>query len=441
LEILTQLDADLLLDTDRRTVLLERRAFAATRAELWEDAARAFEELHEVSFDGETRLRAASFLLAIARDQLHSPQAAREAALLALAERADDADAIAYVLAHDFPADERRVLFEHARDACLTSLQLEPLDEPRLRLLLRLSETLGNDAESLVALGALTALDVLTEQEQRHLEVLAAAAAGEPRTLLTDDELASIAATPGHVPPSATALEGARRLASTLTAAFEPTLDALGVGATERVDPFTDDPLRAAIAPWASVVGLPDFELYVGGKDPEAVRPLALPLPTLVVGHAVRAPLDPKQRAAVAAALYSLTRGTTPLTNRSPEEGTSLLAAAARVVGSSGGAAIPPLSVELEGRLERGMEPELRADLSELWSSLAEEELTTAGAAAHAHALAFGALAAGEPWAALASARPLAGSPLHAAVMRAVFAFALSPEFGRLRAALGMETP
>ncbi len=441
LAILTQLDSDLLLDTDRRTGLLERRAFAATRAELWEEAARSFEELHEVSFDGETRLRAASFLLAITRDQLHSPEAARSAALAVLAERADDADAIAYVLASDVPSDERRVLLEHARDACLASLQVDPLDESHLRLLLRLSETLGSDAESLVALGALAGLDVLTEPELRHLDVLSAAAPGEPRTLLTDDELAGIAAISQHVPSSPTALEGAQRLASTLTAVFEPPLEALGVGAAERVDPFSDDPRRAAIAPWASVVGLTDFELYVGGGDPEAVHPLALPLPTLVVGAAVRAPLTPKQRAAVAAALYSLNRGTTPLTNRSPEEGASMLAAAARVVVKSAFPSIPLLSAELEGHLERGMEPELRSELSALWHSLSEDELVTAGAAAHAHALSFGALAAGEPWAALASARALSGSPLHAAVMRAVFAFALSPDFGHLRAALGMEMP
>ncbi len=441
LAILTQLDRDLLLDTDRRTALLERRAFAATRAELWEEAARSFEELHEISFDGETRLRAASFLLAITRDQLHSPAAAQNAALAVLAERADDADAIAYVLASDVPSDERRVLLEHARDACLASLRLDPLDESRLRLLLRLSETLGNEAESLVALGALAALDVLTEPERRHLDVLSAAAPGEPRTLLTDDELAGIAAISEHVPSSPTALEGAQRLASTLTAVFEPPLEALGVGAAERVDPFSDDPRRAAIAPWASVVGLTDFELYVGGSDPEGVRALALPLPTLVVGAAVRAPLTPKQRAAVTAGLYSLNRGTTPLTNRSPEEGASMLAAAARVVVSSAFSSIPLLSAELEGHLERGMEPELRSELSALWHSLSEEELMTAGAAAQAHALSFGALAAGEPWAALASARTLAGSPLHAAVMRAVFAFALSPDFGHLRAALGMEMP
>jgi hypothetical protein len=441
LEILTQLDRDLLLDTERRTALLERRAFAATRAELWQEARGAFEELHEVTFDGETRLRAASFLLAIARDQLHSPEAARRAALAVLAERADDADAIAYVLTSDLPWDERRVLLEHARDACLASLKLEPLDESRLRLLLRLSEALGNDAESLVALGTLAALDVLTGPEQRHLEVLSAAAIGEPRTLLTDDELASIAATSGHLPPSPTALEGARRLASILTTAFEPTLDALGVGEAERIDPFSDNALRAAIAPWASVVGLTDFELYVGGSVPEAVRALTLPLPTLVVGPGLQAPLDPKQRATLAAALFSLMSGTTPLTNRSPEEGASVLAAAASVVGSSVGSSIPRLSSELEGRLERSMEPELRAELAELWQSLSDEELATAGAAAHAHALCFGALAAGEPWAALASARQLFGSPFHAAVTRAVVAFALSPEFGRLRAALGMETP
>jgi hypothetical protein len=439
-EILTQLDSSLLLDSDRRADLVERRAFAATRAGLWQEAAAAFEELHAMSLHGETRLRAASFLLAIARDELRSPAAAYGAAVSVLAERADDADAIAYLLASEGPADERRYLLEQACDACLASLRTEPLDEPRLRLFLRLCEALGNQDESLVALGALAGLGVLTDPERRHLELNSAAAKREPLTELTQDELSDVEAASAHLLPSPKALPGAKRLASTLTAVCEPTLEALGVGALERVDPFSDDALRAAIASWANAVGLADFDLYVGGQDPEGVRPLALSLPTLVVGHSVRTPLEPKQRAAVATALFSLARGTSPLINHSPEEGAALLGAAAHVVGSPGGESIPSSSPELEARLERSMEPELRGELATLWQSLSGDEVTVAAAAAHAHALSFGALAAGEPSVALASARHLSGSPLLPAVMSAVFAFALSPEFRRLRAALGMES-
>lgn len=441
LEILRALGARLQNELE----LVERRALAATHAEQWPEAAQAFEELRDKSADREQRSSAAAFVLAISRDKLHDAERARSAAHAILRERADDPDALDYLLTSGSGVSVELSLLERARDACLEHLEQNALDESRLRLLLRLSEALGDAARSLVALGALSALGVLSEPEQRHLDAMRTAALAEPRAVLAAADVESLAA--GHegaVSREASALLA--RLSPALTRAFEPSLDALGVTPSGRVDPFSDDPARAAVSPWATAIGLSDFELYVGGRDEHGVYALSLDLPTLVLGKSVKPPFDATQRAAIFAALFSLLRGTTPITNRPPDDGAALLAMVARVAGEAADTSVSP---ELEERFRRALEPELAASLPELWraarAELGERTLSSLCANVSASALSVGALATGEPSATL-HATPwlksaVAAEPSQTQTMRDVLAFTLSPELVRFRDALGMGTP
>ncbi len=419
-------------DLQDHLALVERRAFAATRAGEWQEARAAFEELHGASLDDETRHRAASFLLAISRDQLHAPEEALRAALLALDERPDDADAVAYLLASGASKDELAERLERARDACSTQLRQEPFDEPRLRLLLRIAEALDDRLIQLVALGALSTLGVLAEPERRHLMRLSAALSSEPRAELDPQDFASLARTSLQLSVSPRALEGARRLAVSWTSP-ESSLETLGASPSARLDP--GHPLYLALTPWANAVGLRAFELLVGADD-DAVHALALAQPTLVVGSALRPPFTPRQRAAVTMGLYALSRGLTALVNSPSGQAAPLLNAAAYAVG------VPPpedtslVTPGLPQPLE--LEHDLREELSVAWSDLGADELPRLSAAAQLEVQAFGAVATSDPSVVLSLAHSSDDDPHYAAAARALFAFALSPELARLRDALGL---
>ena len=64
----------------------------------------------------------------------------------------------------------------------------------------------------------------------------------------------------------------------------------------DRVDPRAGLPIRNEIAAWAGALGVGDFEMYVGGSDPGAVRALALETPAIITGASVTAPLSPIHR-------------------------------------------------------------------------------------------------------------------------------------------------
>jgi hypothetical protein len=54
-----------------------------------------------------------------------------------------------------------------------------------------------------------------------------------------------------------------------------------------------------------------DFQLYVGGRDDRAIRGIPGEVPALIVGAAVRAPLDASARTRVACEVFALRRGRT----------------------------------------------------------------------------------------------------------------------------------
>ncbi len=426
--------------------LVERRAITAARAEQWPAAADAFQELLGKSREADKRLSAASFLLAIARDKLDDVPRAALAARAVLSERPDDADAIDFLMTNEPEGAETRAVLERARDACRVSLGTRPLEEAKLRLLLRMCEALESRELALAALGALDSLSVLGAAETRHLDDVRAQVLRDPTARLKPEQLEHLASGAGVVGPLPRAARTlVASLSATLSGAFEPTLEALGATASGRIDPFTDDPVRRAVSPWATAVGLDDFELYVGGNDPRGVSALALALPTLVLGSELAPPFAARERAAIFSALFSLSRGTTSLTNRSPDEGAALLGVVARAAGDDAPEA-GSVSTDLEERFKRSLETEQLAALAEQWQTVRAElgslSLVDFCAGVAVSALCVGALATGEASAPLEAATSqlgatTSGNARKLALTADLVAFTLSDDFAALRRALG----
>ncbi len=60
-------------------------------------------------------------------------------------------------------------------------------------------------------------------------------------------------------------------LGPTLTEALGPALPALGVTKKEKVDAKSGLQVRNEIGAWTGAFGIPEFELYVGGRDANGV--------------------------------------------------------------------------------------------------------------------------------------------------------------------------
>ncbi len=106
----------------------------------------------------------------------------------------------------------------------------------------------------------------------------------------------------------------------TLCEQLGPSLAAYGITKKERVDARLGLPIRNEIAAWAGALGVGEFELYVGGRDADAVVAIASEMPAIVLGSGVTTPLSPRHRQAVARELFALRRGTTVLRHRESAE-------------------------------------------------------------------------------------------------------------------------
>ena len=120
-------------------------------------------------------------------------------------------------------------------------------------------------------------------------------------------------------------------LGPTLSEALGPNLPACGVGRRDRVEPRSGLALRNEISAWAGALGIHDFELYVGGKEPLGVQGIPGDTPALVVGPAVNAPLTPLTRARVARELLGVLRGTSVVRWRDDVTIAAVVAAACRL--------------------------------------------------------------------------------------------------------------
>jgi hypothetical protein len=307
----------------------ERLARAAAKIGAWEQASEVLEQLMHERDTREARVEAARLCLAIRRDQLGQPFEAAQAAASLLREAPDDGEALDLLLGGALGPAETHEPLARGLDALVYTLQGNPLDAERLDRVARIALELRRAPLRQAALGALLALGEGGPQVDRELGVLDQRVAHVPAIAIDESALPELC-DPEDRGPIPNLM---RELASTFAEALGPGLTALGVGKKERVDPRLGLPLRNEIAAWAGALGLGDFDLYLGGKDPHGVVAIPGERPALVAGSAVTAPLSAVHRQLVARELFALRRGSTIVRHRDVTEIAALIVAACKLAG------------------------------------------------------------------------------------------------------------
>ena len=290
----------------------ERLARAAARTGTWTEATAILEELMLERPEAEGRIEAARLAMAIHRDRLGKPEGARQAIVKLLEESPADGEAIDMLLQTQHPQDVLERLLGTARTALRGVVANQPADVPTIRRLVRIARALKDDALQQAALGALVCLGSADSQSDSTFAQLAARNARAPQVAFSETMMRVVVA-PGDAGPIADLFA---LLGPTLAAALGPSLAACGVGRRDKVDPRSGIALRNEIATWAGALGIPEFDLYVGGKDPLAVQGIPGETMSLVVGANVNAPLAPLARSRVARELLAMSRGTTVTRSR-----------------------------------------------------------------------------------------------------------------------------
>jgi Tfp pilus assembly protein PilF len=420
----------------------ERLAKVATKAGAFEQAVAALELLMNERDTRDGRMQAARLALAIYRDKLKRPALAQAAVEKLLSESPDDGEAIELVLSGAIPENKARPLLARAQVTLVQRLTDNPLDEARVAWLAKVAQFLGNMPQRQAALGALAAIGKGSPEIDKELSQLDRRVANVPKIAITDAALPNLA----DPDDRGAVTELMRVMATTITEALGPNLQAFGVTKKERVDPRAGLPIRNEVAAWAGALGIGEFELYVGGSDPGAVRALALETPAIVVGASVTAPLSPIHRQALARELYALRRGTTVLGHRESDDVAALIVAACRV----GEVELPTPSFAMLGEFQRLLSKEasgwgsrqLRKVLPGLARAVADEAPDLLGwvRAATSSLDRMAAIAAGDvSWVLGGRTRaPVGDGREERARAERLLAFVLSPTYLDLREQLGM---
>lgn len=341
----------------------ERFAKVATKAGAYEQATRVLELLMHERESRDGRIQAARLALAIHRDKLGRPAGAQAAVEKLLSEAPDDGEAIELLLRRAIPEERTRPLLARAQVMLVQRLTDDPLDAERVTRLAKIAEYLGNMPQRQATLGALSAIGKGSSEIDRELSSLDRRVSSVPKIAITDGALPNLA----DPDDRGAVCELMRAIATTITEALGPSLQAFGVTKKDRIDPRAGLPLRNEIAAWAGALGVGEFELYVGGSDPGAVRAVPLDPPALVVGAQVTAPLSPFHRQAVARELYALRRGTTVLAHREPDDVAALIVAACRIAEVD----LPAPPFALLGEFQRQLAKEMRWRVKKMLPDLA----------------------------------------------------------------------
>jgi hypothetical protein len=171
-----------------------------------------------------------------------------------------------------------------------------------------------------------------------------------------------------------------------------PNPKTLSLGRRDRLKPQAAPELFAELEPWATAVGLKEFEVFVGGAHEGILVFPGEKGPTLVLGPGIKAPLSREQHADLARKFTSLPTGTTLVIDREPNEVTAIINAACALgdVTLPWEVVEPPelrrnLSKELPRRVRKAL-PELAERVSQggleplTWIALAEHGLDRARA-------------------------------------------------------------
>lgn len=345
----------------------ERLARAAAQMHSWDKACEVLEQLMQERTSAEGRTEAGRLALAIRHDKLGQTAEAASVAERLLAEAPSNVEALEHVLSS--PIDPRRLkpLLEAGRRALLTELSSDALDATKIALVAKVAERLEMAALRQAALGAIVALGRGAPEIDRELYALDQRVARLPRIAIDQHAIPELCSPDDQGPIT----ELMPLIAATIAEAVGPGLGAFGVSKKDRVEAREGLPLRNEIASWAGALGVGEFDLYVGGQDPQAVTAIATERPALVVGAGVGAPLAPAHRQAVARELFALRRGTTILRHREPAAVAALIVAAARVAGVSVTSPAYALLDEFQRELGKAMPRRVRKALAPLAERLA----------------------------------------------------------------------
>ncbi len=290
----------------------ERLARAAARTGSWIEATAILEQLMEERPEAQGRIEAARLAMAIHRDRLSNPANAALAVVRLLEESPADGEGIDILLELKGVDDRtKRRLFVKSEEALLAAIQKAP-DAAQIRRLARVVRITGSEELEHIALSLGSALGVNDVAGDSLLAQYTAKKPRMPQIAFTPATLGRLMS-PGDDAPMASLFA---LLGPTLTEAFGPALGALGVTKKERVDAKSGLQVRNEIGAWTGAFGIPEFELYVGGRDPNGVQGVPGEPASLVIGSSVNAPLSPSARARVARELCGIVRGTTVLRSR-----------------------------------------------------------------------------------------------------------------------------
>jgi tetratricopeptide (TPR) repeat protein len=421
----------------------ERLARAAARTGSWKEATEILEELMYERPESESRMEAARLAMAIHRDRLRKPQAAAKAIVKLLEEEPADGEALDMLLQTEHPANVRRALLQNARSALLQSVVRRPSDALSVRRLARVAGQLREEALQQAALGVLLALGAGDATADQAFAQLAVKNGRSPQIAVPEALLRSMLA-PGDEGPLADLF---RLLGPTLAEAFGPTLHVCGVGRRDKVDPRSGLALRNEIATWTGAFGIPEFDLYIGGKDGLAVQGVPGESPALVVGPGVNTPLTPLIRARVAREVIAMVRGTTIARSRDETTLGAIVAASCKLAEVA--FEHPPYAMlgEVERALGKAMSRKTRRALQDVCTAVVAQNADVKGWSRRALVSQdrIATIASGDPGIALADALGVTRDKLGTAVRGSaraeeLFRFVLSNHYIELRRALGLES-
>jgi tetratricopeptide (TPR) repeat protein len=291
----------------------ERLAKAAAKNEAWAQATAVLETLMNERENAPGRIQAARLAMVIHRDKIGDPQGALPSVVKLLSESPADAEAVSFLIDNSQVGDThtRDSFFLQARRTLVRRVSSVPEPED-VALLARITKEQGDMRLRQACLGALVALGRADASAQDELERLDGRVARTPQVALDDAVIAAIG-DPRDAGPLPALFQ---QIAPVIAEALGPTLVGLSVTKKNRVDPRDGLPLRNEIAHWAGALGLSDFDLYVGGREPYGVVGVPGEKPMLVVGSEITAPLAPHARQAVARELFGIRRGISVLRTR-----------------------------------------------------------------------------------------------------------------------------
>lgn len=285
----------LLREGEGDDALVERGFAVAAAAERWEDALRFAQRVVERTPPGVAQAAALLRVAHLYRDRLRDPVAARDYAQRAHEAFPADLRILETLTALSDPDDRGR----HARRTLDTLRETLRLSVPKLSVVLNVAEAarLGGD-------GVL----------QRAAERLAAAMGaefraprvGDPagRASLRDPALVLRYRNPNDSGRAVALLE---TLMPELAELAGLSTDALKVGRSDRIK--GPHATRAAVSQWLALLGVNEFELYVGGPDPARIAIIPGDPVAVVIGRAVAVPFDAATRFEVLRQALLVTRG------------------------------------------------------------------------------------------------------------------------------------